>query len=130
MMTVAKDYPFLYRGQDKEYDSVKCLPTLYRGNPTDEEIFLERMRFIEFKKLLNSHPIVSGFYMRHGFNIDYEGLAQHYGLKTEVLDFTDDLDTALFFAMCPYDASSDTYRFYNDGAIHNAILYLIRPVLD
>ena len=32
---------FLYRGQNREF--VPCVPSLYRGNPSDEDVFIERM---------------------------------------------------------------------------------------
>ncbi|HOU69269.1 MAG: FRG domain-containing protein [Paludibacteraceae bacterium] len=128
LIPCARDYPFLFRGQEREYKP--CLPTIYRNNATDVEVFLNRMRFVVFKKLLDSHPVVNGFFNRHGFNIDYEGLAQHYGLSTEVLDFTDDLDIALFFAMCPYDKDQDRYTWMKEDGERQAVIYIIRPSLD
>lgn len=35
-------------------------------------------------------------------NINYMALAQHYGLRTPMLDITGDIMTALFFACCKY----------------------------
>ena len=103
---------FLYRGQNEEV--VPCIPTLYRGNPSDAQVFLQRMRLVQFQRLLKSHPVVTRFFKRHHFLVNEEGLAQHYGLKTEVLDLTSNLDVALFFATCKYDKKTDTYDYYHD----------------
>lgn len=36
-------------------------------------------------------------------SVNYHALAQHYGIKTPMLDITSDLKTALFFACCKYE---------------------------
>lgn len=119
---------FLYRGQCAEY--IPCYPSIYRGKPSEVDIFVERMRLTVFRHLLESHPVVEHFFKRNGFLVDVEGLAQHYGLKTSVLDLTSSLDIALFFAMCPYDAEKDRYTYYDDGALHEAVLYVFIPSFD
>ena len=119
---------FLYRGQNQEF--TPCVPSLYRGNPSEEEIFVERMRLVVFKRLLNSHPVIKHFFRKQNFKVDEEGLAQHYGLKTEVLDLTSNLDIALFFATCRYDSQNDCYQYYSDNEKHEAILYVFIPILD
>lgn len=122
---------FLFRGQSQEY--VPCFPTLYRQTPrplTESEIFVWRMRLILFRDLLDSHPIVAHFFKKHNFRIDYEGLAQHYGLSTSVLDLTSNLDIALFFAMTWYDSMSECYHEFDDGKDRVGILYVFCPVRD
>lgn len=120
---------FLYRGQSQEY--VPCFPTLYRQYPkplSPAEIFVWRMRLILFRDLLDSHPLVTHFFKRHNFKLDYEGLAQHYGLATSVLDLTSNLDIALFFAMTWYDQLNDCYHAFDDGKKREGILYVFCPV--
>lgn len=121
---------FLYRGQNKEY--IPCYPSLYRTYPkelTPAEVFLWRMRLVLFKDMIDSYPIVDQFFKRHNFKVDYEGLAQHYGLLTSVLDLTSNLDVALFFATCWYDKSNNCYKTFDDGVEHEGIIYVFCPML-
>lgn len=118
-------YPFLYRGQQKEYNP--CLPTLYRNDPTEIQIFIERLRQVEFKFLLDNHPVVKSFFQKNTFKIDYTGLAQHYGLKTNIIDLTNDIEIALFFAMCQYNIERDCYEPATAEGIQEAILYVVVP---
>lgn len=126
VMPCINNVPLLYRGQSQEF--TPCLPTLYRQNPTPIQIFIERLRLTEFKHLLLSHPLVK-HYIDKGFNLDIEGLAQHYGLKTEILDFSSDIDIALFFAMCPYDSELDDYTIPKWDGIMQGIIYVLNPIL-
>ena len=119
---------FLFRGQNEEF--IPCKPTIYRGDPSEAEIFLERMRLIVFKRLLNTHPVINHFFKKHHFYINEEGLAQHYGLKTAVLDLTSNLDIAVFFAVCKYDSTNDHYTYYDDDKTHDAIVYVFNPIFD
>lgn len=120
-------YTYLFRGQSEEHPS--CIPSLYRGKPTDAEVFTERMKLIEFSDLMDTHPVVNGFFRKHNFRVDHTGLAQHYKIKTDVLDFTSNLDIAIFFAICPYDEDTDSYTYVDDTKDHEAIIYIILPFM-
>lgn len=122
------NFPFLYRGQQAEYEH--CLPTLYRGSPDNNEIFVEKLRLTEFILLLDKHPVVDSIFKKHNFKIDYIGLAQHYGLKTHYIDLTKDIDIALFFAMCKYNFDDDCYEPIETDGNHQAVLYINVPVLN
>lgn len=126
VIPASNDFSLLFRGQSREI--VPCLPTLYRCKLSPLELFVEKMRLVEFEMLLDSHPSVK-LYKERGFTISYEGLAQHYGLKTEVMDFTSDIDIALFFAMCPYDSGIDDYRLPVETENHTGIIYMLNPMI-
>lgn len=119
---------FLYRGQNQEY--IPCVPSIYRNNPSEVDIFINRMRLVVFESLIESHPVVAHFFRKHDFVVDIEGLAQHYGLNTSVLDLSSNLDIALFFAVCKYDNKSDSYDFYDDDESHEGVLYVFDPLFD
>lgn len=120
---------YLFRGQNQEH--MPCYPSLYRETPrplTISEIFTWRMKLTLFRDMLDTYPIVDKFFKRHNFKVDYEGLAQHYGLLTSVLDLTSNIDIALFFATCWYDPEEDCYKPFDDGKEHEGILYLFCPL--
>ena len=117
---------FLFRGQNEEYNP--CYPSIYRKGETDIDIVINRLKIEAFRYLIESHPVVNKVFRKLGFFVDVEGLAQHYGLKTSVLDLTSDLDTALFFATCKYNGKD--YDFFDDNLTHNGVMYLFRPIFD
>lgn len=105
----AKSQDFLYRGQSEYYEN--CKPSLYR-NYNEYEQLLSNLQIAELKVLLDSHPILkyltqNKFYHHKiaqpfRFKIHYKGLAQHYGIHTELFDFTVDKWAAAFFATTRY----------------------------
>lgn len=106
LVPTTHDLSFVYRGQTAFYD--ECKPTLYRKEKSEEEILIERLRCCEFEEYLKQLPEVRAFEARN-FKIGYLGLAQHYGLQTNVIDLTNSLEVALFFAMC--NMSKDGKKF-------------------
>ena len=102
----------LYRGQNKFYH--QCCPSLHRGNPTALDAFIGRIKNAEFELLIKKHPFVKGLSEEkicdHLIRIDFEGLAQHYGLKTELIDFTSDPFAAGFFATCEFNKKENSYE--------------------
>lgn len=120
LIPATTDLAFLFRGQGAFYR--QCLPTLLRREWDPLDLFIERMRVVEFELMLQHYPAVQYFSHEH-LMVDYVGLAQHYGLLTEVLDLTSDVHTALFFAMCDYDAVNDCYSAKKDDKEYIGYLY-------
>lgn len=92
---------FLYRGEKKDYE--KCTPSLLRENK--ESYIIENIKKDEFSTLVKSHPLSKmlerGIRLNGSnfiFEMNYYGLAQHYGFNTVLLDFTSEIDVAAFFA--------------------------------
>lgn len=89
----------LFRGQSSIHE--RCFSSLYRGDITEVEYFIERLKLVDFEFLLQKHPIVQEE-LQAGIHVDYTGFAQHYGIKTELLDLTNSLIVAAFFATTKY----------------------------
>lgn len=113
-----------FRGQQHYYPI--CLSSYDRIINERDKIVAD-LQASEFEILLKSHPviqIISSCPVNSPvgpvfFNIDFEGLAQHYGIPTKVLDFSNDLATSAFFAVTVYDRQTDQYTPYvpSDSAL-------------
>ena len=119
----------MYRGQSQEYP--RCIPTLARLEKAEHR-FLALCRRIAFEDAIGEHPMVnlaeriklwgSPLY------VDREGLAQHYGLATDMLDVTSNFDVACFFATCTWSNEDRTYQpVASDEA--SGVMYRITPAL-
>jgi hypothetical protein len=100
---------FLYRGQNQRW--VPCLASVSRGAGNDEERLrlnwsLSRIRIAEFEILLKLHPLIQ-YAVQEKIELDYDALAQHYGLPTFWLDITSSIEVATFFAVVSFDASGN-----------------------
>lgn len=101
-----------YRGESGYHKP--CKPSLYRKGMTDEAIFHERLKTCELELLIEDYPLTDifksglqitlndGHTIHLHLNIDTEALAQHYGIKTDLLDLTVDKFVAAFFATTTY----------------------------
>lgn len=101
-----------YRGESGYHKP--CKPSLYRKGMTDEAIFHERLKTCELELLIEDYPLTGifksglqinlcdGHAIHLHLNIDAEALAQHYGIKTDLLDLTVDKFVAAFFATTTY----------------------------
>lgn len=119
----------MYRGQTREYQP--CTPTLARLD-TAEKQFIALCRRVAFEDAIGAHPIVRFAEQAKFFNaplfVDREGLAQHYGLATDMLDVTSNFDVAGFFATCSWNPSKRSYEPVCNSR-EPGIIYRITPVL-
>lgn len=119
-------YPYIYyRGQNEYYSS--CKPSIYRGL-TESQILVERLKYAELKIVIGQYPLTELY--KKGFaikmpddstqkitlSIDNLALAQHYGIKTELMDLTVNKFVAAFFAVTEYDDKNDKYFPIEDGS--------------
>lgn len=95
-----KSYPFWYRGQDNSKYSL--LPGLMRSNvnlrgKVNYLAQYQRQLFEEFKYRADGAPEIMD---RSFFNVsDYLTLMQHYSVSTTFMDWSEDIFTALYFAL-------------------------------
>lgn len=99
----------LFRGENCYHEI--CLSSIDRLKDNAKERLLARLYTAEFTLLLLFHPVVNEL-SKYGFYLPCEGLAQHYGIRTSLLDFTSEIWTAAFFATTSYNAKDDSYSPY------------------
>lgn len=112
-----------YRGESKYYDS--CIPSIYRENPTDVDILINRLKLLDFIEICKTFPSVISA-EKNNLDIRYDAIAQHYGLKTDLIDLTSDIVVAAFFATHTYNDYSETYSIQTEGngVLRSCIDYL------
>ena len=118
---------YMYRGQTEEF--VPCLPALGRLK-TVESQFLALCRNVAFEDALGEHPYVriaeQTDFLGMPLYIDKQGLAQHYGLATDMIDLTCNFDVASFFAVCKWDGHEKKYRPVTSSS-NPGVIYRIAP---
>lgn len=109
---------YYYRGENAYYRHSKA--SLYRVT-IDDRIPKSLSKFIALMRRYQCWDTLDHFHaVQHwGFSsINYIALAQHYGLKTEMLDITSDLKTALFFACCKFTPERKWVPLSKDDFAH------------
>lgn len=99
----------LYRGESKDYK--ECKPSILRKSD-EETLLLSRLQTEELECILRNHPIIGElinrpiviekFGVQFWLKVQFEGLAQHYGIATPFLDMTNNKWVAAFFAITNY----------------------------
>jgi FRG domain len=118
----------VYRGQTEEHRP--CVPSLGRKKHP-EELLLDLCRNVAFEDVIGDHPYVQiceqEKFLENPIFVNRQGLAQHYGLSTDLLDVTSNFDVACFFATCHW---STIERRYLPVQYQWApgVIYRIRPL--
>lgn len=123
LLPIKRDYARLYRGEQKEYHSSK--PTLFREGMSELDMIISQIMLFEFEHMLNQHPVVKILKDQYHFFIDTYGLAQHYGFKTDLMDFSSDPMVAGFFATCRLNSKTNLYEPYNENIKQKGVIYII-----
>lgn len=116
--------PRLYRGETAFHDP--CVPSVFRDciRPIDRCFAIGK--WIELSALMDHHPATRDLKeCRIGdltFDLNIEAIAQHYGFRTRLMDFSRSKDVAMFFATCQYDPRADSYAPMRNG---EAVLYTV-----
>lgn len=97
----------LWRGENEFHE--KCLPSLYRRGWSSLEKLERQIQLEDFRLILQANPEIKEM-VEGGLEVNYNGLAQHYGIETNVLDLTNSFLVAAFFATTVYDSLMDAYR--------------------
>lgn len=100
-----------FRGECQ--DHVSCKAGLYRGKDRSKRI-LELLKTYHFICYLKEHPVIREWVFNRCY-VDYWMLAQHYEFMTPLLDLTDEISTAAFFATHRYDRVIKDYVVKEDG---------------
>lgn len=108
---------YYYRGENAYYRCSKA--SRYRSmdatKPVSIQEFINVLRRYQCWETLDRFDAV----LHWGFNEpNYLALAQHYGFRTEMLDITSNLKTALFFACCKFGEDRKWHPLSNEDFAH------------
>lgn len=116
--------PRLYRGENAFHNP--CLPSVFRAGIRPIDRCFAIGKWIELSALMDHHPATHDLKeCRIGdlsFDLNIEAIAQHYGFRTRLMDFSRSKDVAMFFATCQYDAATESYAPMRKGT---AVLYTV-----
>lgn len=104
----------LFRGEVQNYhSSVPSLNRILKDGMDENEKELNRvkahLRKWQFANLIWNINVVP-YWEAKLSDVNFDALAQHYGLATHLLDLTNDFKAALFFATCRYIPETDSFR--------------------
>lgn len=108
---------YYYRGENAYFRTSRA--SAFRR--ADKEIpepmraFIDRLRLYQCWETLDGMDAVRHWGL---CEVNYMALAQHYGFRTQMLDITSDLKTALFFACCRYGKDRKWHPLTNEDFAH------------
>ena len=100
-----------YRGENKQYSS--CKSSLYRIQGREERIKALAKTY-EFLLFLDTLPEVM-YYKDNNYWYEPWALAQHYEFATPMIDLTNEIAVAAFFATHQYDRVTNSYMLMREG---------------
>lgn len=127
LIPIIRTPSMLFRGENKVYDQLTA--SSYRSELTVHYSLFSLLKVTEMQMLLKKHPMVSMFKEDYNMNLSLSplGIAQHYGVRTPIIDFTGDPSIAMFFATCKYDSITDSY-VPNTDMDKVGIIWIMNPV--
>lgn len=114
----------LFRWQNKFHEP--CVSSFYRLQPDTLSQFIQKLRIEEFRIVTSKHPIIEEE-LNNGIYYDYVALAQHYEFKTEMLDVTNSLPVAAFFAVT---RQINGKYFPIEKSEYPGVLYFVPPTME
>ena len=121
--------PFLFRGQNKVYKKIEAS---FDRCDVDNKL-ISNLKYTDFYLLLKTHPLFrlfdAGIYLEGHkkpifFEMNYYGLAQHYGFNSGLIDFTSDIGVASFFASSRWKGDDEYEVFDNEGKASYGVIYV------
>lgn len=98
-----------FRGENAFYG--KSVGAVFRGTngePASQDLItLRNVLIIDFSLFLQKLPFVKDWKISDWFNLC---VAQHYGIPTNMMDFSSDFKVALFFACTTWDSQNKKWR--------------------
>ena len=110
--------PGFYRGECRYHEMT--LPSGMRdisdktNIPCSTQKLIDKLKLEDFTAIVKTFPNTY-FTQLEGYNIRYDALAQHYGLRTNLIDVTCEPFVAAFFATHRYNSDNETYQMVTDG---------------
>jgi len=114
----------LFRGQNEFHEP--CTSSFYRLQPDNYTQFIHKLKLEEFRIVTAKHPVIEEE-INDGIFYDYVALAQHYEFKTEMLDVTNSLPVAAFFAVTRQDSGKYIPIEKSDKP---GVLYFVTPDVE
>ena len=116
--------PRLYRGETAFHNP--CVPSVFRDGISPIDRCFAIGKWIKLSALMDHHPATHDLQQSRigdlSFHLNIEAIAQHYGFRTRLMDFSRSKDVAMFFATCQYDPITDSYAPMRNG---EAVLYTV-----